>query len=707
MAHSTLSPVASESVATGTLMPLVSIKKHRKLAIKIFIAMLILAVPVAWFKGKPIYSATGVIYVAPRIANILQESKEQEISSYQQYQQFITQQASSVNRYDNMVTVLRRLGDKRFIWQDRAESERRAAERLQNELIAKPAKDTYLFTVTLESSKPQGLDEVVNEVINVYFEQARKEQMLYAAKERLEILYQQRDKFQQVIKEKKKRLLDIAKELSITTFVDNNSNPFDQLLSGSQLAYAAAQRERMAAEAELSVIENPKDPLSAQSLEAIVTDTVYKDEGLKSLRVDMYQQRSKLIEQIMGLDAKHPLYGQIKKQLDTIEGEVNEATAKTTAEVKHTLLEQRRAKVRLTREIEQGLLNKINEQKKNATWFSSNYNEALSLTQDIKHFYGQLELVSNRIGFLELESKAPGFIRIESLARPPEIPVRGGRKKTFLIIVVLGVILSISVPIGIDALDKHVKTTGQVEKILGYKPLAALLDPTQAGISLKTIADQQRRLALALERERLRSGRNSNIVLLTAVKHSSATTSLAMALAIDYGKIDVRAVVVEVNGIKPDKRYMNCKIPYSLLSMLLDESISVEQAVNPANGLYPDRIAVGLTPDELLFGYERLQKALERIASVYNVVILDAAPILFCADVEFFASISNVTLLLIAAQETTPGEIKRAVQLLERVDPDVVSFIVTGLQIFHGGGYYAKVFSQSSSPADTDSAKPS
>ncbi len=116
------------------------------------------------------------------------------------------------------------------------------------------------------------------------------------------------------------------------------------------------------------------------------------------------------------------------------------------------------------------------------------------------------------------------------------------------------------------------------------------------------------------------------------------------------------------------------------------------QVVSPADDQYPDRIAIGFDNEGLLFGYHYLQAALAKIAQSYTMVILDAAPILLSADVEFLASISDVTLLLIAAEQTQPAETKRATQLLERIDPKVISFVVTRLQLFKGGGYYSKVY---------------
>ena len=79
-------------------------------------------------------------------------------------------------------------------------------------------------------------------------------------------------------------------------------------------------------------------------------------------------------------------------------------------DVRRMLLEERRSKVTLTQNIEQDLLSQILEQKKKASWFSTNYNEALTLNQDIKRFYHQLETVENRINFIELESQAPGYL---------------------------------------------------------------------------------------------------------------------------------------------------------------------------------------------------------------------------------------------------------------------------------------------------------
>ncbi|MEI6708787.1 MAG: chain length determinant protein [Methylococcales bacterium] len=694
MTESNLSSRADESVATGTLMPLVSLRKHYKLSRWVFIVVVLLGLPFAWFKGAPYYSATAVIHVAPHVASVLEETKEQELPSREQYRQFLEQQAGTVARYDLLLAAFKKLGDKRFFWQLPKETERDAAERLQAALVITPVNDTYLLSVTLESDKKEGLDEIVNTVVENYVENAHENQLIYASKERIQLLYIERDKLKDIISTKKKQLVSIAQELGVTTFVDSTINPYDALLTDSQSAYSKAQRERITDEASLLLFEDPKNlkDTNTAALDGAVAEIVYKDPGLTSLKANMYQRRSELVRLISGLDPKHPGYAQIKSQLEVIEADVIVATEQLIGNVKRMLLEERRSKVTLSKKIEQDLLAQITMQKKNATWFSTLYNDGLTLNRDIKSLYSQLETVENRSSFLELESKAPGIIRIESLARPAELPVRGGRKKIFLMIVVLGIIMACGVPIVIDMLDKRIRTAGQVEKLLGYKPLAELLESNQNDDgSQNNTAHQRRRLALALERERKQSDKSSSLILLTSVVHNSAVTSLALELAMDYKKIDEIAIVVEVNLLTSDARYVNKDNSAGLVNLLFDSELAVSKVINPADARYPDRISIGLSKENLLFGYQHLQKILEKISETYSVVILDAAPILYSADTEFFVSISDITLLLIAANQVKQGEMKRAVKLLERIDPKAIGFVVTRLEIFQGGGYYASM----------------
>lgn len=682
--------LSDENVKTGGLMPLVSIRNHYKISIAVFLVIFILGLPYAWLKGKAVYSATAVIYVAPRFANILKESREQEIPSYQQYRQFVKQQTGTINRYDIVSEALEKLGERRFLWQKPDESNRRAAERLQAALSIKEVRNTYLITITLEGSEPDGLDEIVNTVVETYLQKTRTEGLFFGNKERLETLQKRREVLMQSITAKRERRLELSQELGVTTFVDNNFNPYDRLLSDLQQAYAEAQRDRLNAKASLRIYESDQEPeIAKKALDATVGELITKDQGLYSLKANLNERKSRLLQEYSGLNQTHPLYRRIKKQLEDLDAEVISATEKLAKNYRETILEQRRSNVRLAEQIEQDLLKQIKSQKERASWFATRYNDALSLNRSLERDYLELEAVENRINFLELESKAPGFIRMESSARAPEIPIGGGRKKLFSAIFILAVFSGLGIPVLIDFLDRRIRTSGQVTKIIGFPPLAEIFEPTGDRKIQQFIAYQKRRLLFALQRE-LRS-QKALLIQMTSVEPESHSTSLAFDLAREFSEFNIPAIVIELNTLKPDKRYLSQKKDMGLLNLMQNPEAMIEDAVSPAKDNLPDRMPLRQQNAGLLHRYDLLADTLAKLQKRYPVVILDTAPILLSADSEYLAGIADISLLVVAAMKVRFGELKRAVRLLEKADPVAVSYIVTRLQVFHGSGYYEKM----------------
>lgn len=669
-------------------MPVASLRKHWKLGLKIFAVVLALGLPVAWLKGQATYSATAVIYVAPRFVNILQESRDQEIPSYQQYRQFIDQQAHTVTRYDILVGALNRLGEQRSLWQKPSESERRAVERLQSALAVVAVENTYLITVTLESKDKDGLDQIVNAVVNTYLERVRSEDLFYAADQRLATIAAQRDELVRSIDADNRRRLEIALELGVTTFAEDTPNAFDDLLSDSRTALADAQRQRLAAEAKLDVVDPGRGKDAANAMLATAREIVAGDAGLNALRYHAHQRRTKLLQDFSGLSPEHPLHAQVKKELEDIDSELQSEAQRLQQTVQNGLLEQRRADVRLTRQVENGLNELIEQQRQKSAWFSRNYSEALQLDSEIERLRKQLETIDTRVSFFKVESNAPGFIRLDTPARAPEIPVKGGRKKMLLMMVVVALLCGVAAPILVDMLDRRIKTSGQVQKILGYPPLAEILESSNELAVRRVIEDQRRRLGLALAREH--SSQHVCSIVLTSVKLGAGTTTLAFDLAAELAELGLRVLVLEANPTKPDPRYLGGTENDGLIGVLGGYA-EIDQCIVRSEGALPDRLPVGMPLEPHLHSIHRLRSLLDQLKSTYAIVLIDAPPVLLSADVEFLSGLADMTLLVIGAKRVQPGELKRAARILERADPRIISFIVTRLEISPGGGYYQKM----------------
>lgn len=666
------------------MMPLVSLRKHYRLALIIMLVILVAGIAVVWKKGKYVYAVSATVYVSQKFASILKDAKDLEFAGSQAYKQYIEQQALTIGRYDIVLEALQRLGERRLVWQMPGESDRRAAERLKSALVIKTVKDTYQITVGLESENPDGLDQVLNSVLDTYVEKSRELDSFFARDARLGALRERRQKIMTGVEQKLVRRNQIAEHLGITSFTSNAVNPYDQLLMDSMIALAKAQRDRIASESELSNFEG-KDAKAA--LGAAAFEFLQKDPGLNSLKANLHERRSVLIQQISGLQDTHPLMSQIKQELKQIEEELNHITTDIYNTITNSLLEQRRSNVRRDRQTESELQKQIETLRHKASGFAAVYNEALALNAEIDKSREQLEAVDNRIDFFEMESQAPGFVRIDSYARPPDSPIKGGRKKLFMIVFVAAIGLGLGAPIALDIFDRSIKSPNVIIKILGHPPIASILERTD-DIAVQRVRDDQiRRLAITLDRERQTHGKP--IVLMTSVKPGGGVTDLAFDLGNELREMGVKCLVVEVNPLKPDPRYTAGKLTPGLLDMLV-EPIDAREAVIPASQDLPERIGVGFAVVPHLFAYPRLRERLEELNEHYDIILLDAPPILLSGDTEYLAGIANVSLLLIGSGQVGPGELRRAADIMQKVNPPVIGFIVTHLKIYKGGGYFAK-----------------
>lgn len=666
------------------MMPLVSLRKHLRLALSIMLAVLVLGIAAVWNKGKPVYSVTATINVSQHFISILKDSKELEMAGSQAYKQFIEQQALTIGRLDILMEAIKRVQQQGVEWQASDETLQRAAERLRAALVVKTIKDTTMITVSMESEHLAGLEKIINTVLDVYLEKSREVESLYAMDQRTRALTERREAILGAIEKKMARRTRISEQLGVTTFTDTAISRYDQLMTDSLTALVKAQRERIISESNLAIFEGKN---GREALAAAAFDSVQKDAGLNSLKANLHQRRSELFQQISGLEDRHPLTSQIKQELDHIDAELNRITTEVFDGVTKSILEQLQSDVQRNRRTESELHGQYEEIRQKAASFAALYNEGVALNDELEHDRSRLNDVDSRLEFFAVESQAPGFVRIDSYALPPEIPVKGGRKKLFIMVFAAAFGLGLGAPIGLDLLDRGIKTPGQVAKLLGHAPLAGILEASDDLAMRRVRADQLRRLAIAMDRERLAHG--NPLIMMTSVKPGAGVTGLAFELGHELRELGVRCVVVETNPFKPDGRYNTDADRPGLLDLLV-EPIAVTEAVTPASHDLPDRIGIGFAFDPHLFNYPTLRKRLDDLRALYDVVILDAPPVLLSGDTEYFSGISDVSLLLIGSGQTGPGELRRAADILQKANPPVVGFIVTHLKIYKGGGYFGK-----------------
>lgn len=651
--------------------PVASLKRHWLLAAIVAVVVWVGGAPIAWKMGKTTYYTEAVIYVSPRFLKNLESDLEQEMQSNSQYREFVQQQVKTVSRYDILLETLRKNPELMNWWKRGNESEQRSVERLQAALQVKPVPDTYQFTVGLEGEKPRNLAEMTNAVVDNFLRKDKQDE-LYGKDQRIEDLKAEQERLLQDLAARMEQRTVIAEELGVTTFNEGLVNPYDQLLINSKEALAESRRRRIEKESELVSI-SPDLSNGQAALTELARELALRDPGLNSLKANLNIRRSELLTKTSGLGPNHPGRKAAESEIGEIDTEIDRKTTELIGSYARMLVEQRKAQVNQMRRSELELDGSVQTQSEQARWFTTKYQEALAHGVEIERLRKRLGAVDDRINFLTLESQAPGFMRLFSSARTPELPLKGGRRKFLLMVLVAGMILAAAIPIAVDYLDPRVHTVNELEKALGLAPLGSVIKIADAGTK-QFARDQMWRIAATIDRERRLNG--SKVFMLTSAEQGCGATTLTLGLARALAHLGASAIAVEANAFKPDARYTSGGEGIGLAEILRGRE-KASACIIPANGSLPDRLPVGETGGQrLLPSVPKLGSAIDLLANVYDVILLDAPPPTLSSDTEMLAGLADATILVVGASITRTPQVKQATRHLERLQPAAVGVIL-------------------------------
>jgi len=686
------SPSSSEeiSIATGRFKPLVSLLRHKWLALLIFFSVSALGVPVAIEQGTPIYMAQAVLLVSPNFVANLESDKSMDLRGTQQYNMYLKRQERMATRRDVLEEALQSPELETFFPSLPGESFEQRRQRLSSALNAKAKRNSPFITVFITGKKSKGLDVILNKVIETYLKKSQQE-TLFDSSGRIKVLENLKTDLETSISEKEQRRTQIAEELGVTTFKENALNPYDEILIESTKAHTEAHRLWVEKEARFAAL-GKKQRDGTSMLDSLVTEMVANDNVFMSFKKTLVERRTELLTQTLGLTAKHPSRRRAEQEIAKIDRDIEQATQELSQEIRTRILKKNQLELQEAQRVEQAVANELKAQRQQARHYATRYNQALALNREIERAYRKLTKVNNRIDFFTIESDAPGFVRLETSAKQPRFPISGGKKKIVLMFAVAALGLGIAVPIGVDMLDKRLRTPGEVHKILGFPPLAWILN--RRNQLLESVAqDYLRRMALALERDWHTN--ETNCFVLTSVKPGGGTTTFTLELAQILSQLGVRTLAVELNAFKPDSRYyQGTHSTYGLTSLLNPEALQrlpPEMVIIPAKDNLPDRLPVGEISSRHLATYGKLRPLLKQLCTHYDLILMDAPPILLSSDAELLGEVAGGVLLVIEAGVITPGELKRAAHLIERLNPPVVGSVLNRVEVYKGGGYFAEI----------------
>lgn len=187
------------------------------------------------------------------------------------------------------------------------------------------------------------------------------------------------------------------------------------------------------------------------------------------------------------------------------------------------------------------------------------------------------------------------------------------------------------------------------------------------------------------------SGGSQSVVVSSSIP-GEGKTSTSVNLAIMLAESGTKVLIVDADLRRPKvAKYLGLEGSVGL-SGVLSHSVAVEDAIQHwgrAGALHV--LASGRAapnPSELL-GSPAMEKLISRFESEYEVVIIDAPPLLPVTDPAVLGSMASGVLLVVSADgRTRRGELERAVKDLESVNARLLGVVLNRVDHVAGGHTY-------------------
>jgi capsular exopolysaccharide synthesis family protein len=177
-----------------------------------------------------------------------------------------------------------------------------------------------------------------------------------------------------------------------------------------------------------------------------------------------------------------------------------------------------------------------------------------------------------------------------------------------------------------------------------------------------------------------RSNERPRVIVVTSATHAEGKTTLVTHLGGAFAEAGLKTLLVEADLRKPDlsKSFsITNKNGLSLyLAGLVPYKVSIQET-STKNLFLASGGPVPPNPAGLLHS-DRLTTFLGAVSSEYDLVILDAPPVLSLADARILSSKSDGVILVVRAGQTAKNLVRRACAVVEQSGANLLGMVLNG-----------------------------
>ncbi|MEA5580263.1 polysaccharide biosynthesis tyrosine autokinase [Nodularia harveyana UHCC-0300] len=160
-------------------------------------------------------------------------------------------------------------------------------------------------------------------------------------------------------------------------------------------------------------------------------------------------------------------------------------------------------------------------------------------------------------------------------------------------------------------------------------------------------------------------------LLLTSALSREGKTTVALGLAASAARMHQRVLLIDANLQNPHlHKNLQLSNDWGLSLLLIDEeNTQVQDYIQP---IHPsiDILTAGPTPEDTikLLSQQRMSELIKLFEQTYDLVIIDAPPILGTVDARILASYSQATVMVGRIGKVTPNELIQSLEILSQLN---------------------------------------
>jgi capsular exopolysaccharide synthesis family protein len=292
-------------------------------------------------------------------------------------------------------------------------------------------------------------------------------------------------------------------------------------------------------------------------------------------------------------------------------------------------------------------------------------------------------------------------VAVVDLAQTPGAPYKPDLKRNLLIWFAFGLFAAGAAIAGLEILDDTFKSPEEIEDQLGLAVLGLIpkvkedIFESLRNSPVSPIGESYRSLRTALQFSTSNGLPKSLVVTSPNAGEGKSTTSVA--LAINFAQLGMSVLLIDGDLRNPSAhQLLRCQAENGLTNYLVGsagagdvmQGTDVPRLCFMASGPLPPN------PAELLAG-QNMTRLLSSASEKFDIVIVDAPPVLGLADAPLLASVAAGTLLVLGVGETRRGVVKAALKRLHFARAQMVGVVLNKFDMraanyaYHSYGYGA------------------